>query len=160
MRFALSFPLRKLSKVRSFCPFLRQDVQAWLVVIPHLVSVAQCAYTRMNIMFVDLSTSVFRFLIQNRVREFEDPILREHFTLLISDMLHFVEALHETSGSWESEGFALMMRWVITLEHERLATQFRDEEVVSLLNKLVEVLRAVKHMGLFPTEGGVQEKYP
>ena len=111
-------------------------------------------------MFVDLSTSVFRFLVQNRVLEFEDPTLREHFTLLVSDMLHFVEAFHETSGSRESGDFALIMRWVITLQHETLAAQFKDEEVVSLLNKLVEVLRAVKHMGLFPAEGSFQEKYP
>ena len=114
----------------------------------------------MNIMFVDLSTSVFRFLVQNRVREFQDPVLREHFTLLVGDMLHFVEAFHETSGSRESGDFALMMRWVITLQHETLAAQFEDEEVVPLLNKLVEVLQAVKHMGLFPTEGGIQEKCP
>ena len=94
------------------------------------------------------------------VREFEDPILREHFTLLVSDMLHFVEALHEISSPREGGDFALMMRWVITLQHETLAAQFKDEEVASLLNKLVEVLRAVKHMGLFPTGSDVQEKYP
>jgi len=111
----------------------------------------------MNIMFVDLSTSVFRFLVQNKVREFEDSALREHFTLLVGDMLHFVEAFHETSGSGESGDFALIMRWAITLQHETLAAQFKDEEVVALLNKLVEVLRAVKHMGLFPTEGNVQK---
>lgn len=120
-------------------------------VIPHLVSVAQCAYTRMNVMFVDLSTSVFRFLVQNDVRKFEDPVLTEHFTLLVGDMLHFVEAFHETSGSRESGDFALMMRWVITLQHEALVAQFEDEEIVSLLDKLVEALGAVKHMGLFPT---------
>ena len=114
----------------------------------------------MNITFVDLSTSVFRFLVQNDVRKFEDPVLREHFTLLVGDMLRFVEAFHETSGSRESGDFALMMRWVITLQHEMLAAQFEDEEIVSLLNKLVEALRAVKHMGLFPSEGGVQERYP
>jgi len=113
----------------------------------------------MNIMFVDLSTSVFRFLVQNRVREFEDPTLTEHFTLLVGDMLHFVEGLHETSCSRESGDFALMMRWVITLQHETLVAQFQDEKIVSLLNKLVEMLRGVKHMGLFPTEGSVQEKY-
>ena len=114
----------------------------------------------MNIMFVDLSTSVFRFLVQNNVRRFEDPVLREHFTLLVGDMLHFVEAFHETAGSRQSGDFALMMRWVITLQHEALAAQFEDEEIVSLLSKLVEVLRAVKDMGLFPATGGIQEKYP
>lgn len=112
----------------------------------------------MNIMFVDLSTSVFRFLVQNSVQNFEDPALREHFSLLVGDMLHFVEAFHETPGARESGDFALMMRWVITLQHETLATQFKDEETVSLLNKLMEVLRRVKHMGLFPGER-VQEQY-
>jgi len=75
-------------------------------------------------------------------------------------MLHFVEGFHETSGTRENGDFALMMRWVITLQHETLAAQFKDEEIVSLLNKLVEVLRGVKRMGLFPTASSVQEVYP
>ena len=75
-------------------------------------------------------------------------------------MLHFVEAFHETSGIRESGDFALMMRWVITLQHETLAAQFKDEEIVSLLNKLVEVLRGVKCLGLFPIASSVQEGCP
>lgn len=109
-------------------------------------------------MFVELSISVFRFLVQNGVREFEDPVLREHFALLVRDMLHFVEAIPGTSDTRERGDFALMIRWVIALQHETLAAQFKDEEIVSLLNTLVEVLRRVKHMGLFPTASGVQEK--
>lgn len=114
----------------------------------------------MNVMFVDLSTSVFRFLVQNGVRKFEDPALREHFTLLVGDMLHFIELFHGTPGPRESGDFPLMMRWVITLQHETLAARFEDEEIAPLLNKLVEMLRAVKQMGLFPSVGVVRGKYP
>jgi hypothetical protein len=136
-----------------------QDSQSQPAVIPHLVSVARCAYTRMNVMFVDLSTSVFRFLVQNGVRKFEDPVLKEHFTFLIEDMLHFVEGFHETSGVRESGDSALMMRWVITLQHKTLAARLEDEEIVSLLSRLAEVLRGVRHMGLFPAASSIQERY-
>jgi hypothetical protein len=113
----------------------------------------------MNMMFVNLSTSVFRFLVQNGVWKFEDPILKEHFTFLIEDMLHFVESFHKTSGTLESGDFALMVHWVITLQHKTLAVRLEDEEIVSLLNRLVEVLGGVKHMGLFPIASSVQERY-
>ena len=113
----------------------------------------------MNVIFVDLSTSVFPFLVQNSVRKFEDPVLKEYSTFLDEDLLHFVELFHETSGMCESGDFALMVRWVITLQHETLATRLEYEEIVLLLNRLVEVLRGVKHMGLFPIASSVQERY-
>lgn len=68
--------LKKLFRAHSFCPLPPYDTQSlWSPPRPYHVSVAQCAYTRVNvIMYVDFIT-VLRFLVQNSVRKFEDPVL-------------------------------------------------------------------------------------